>query len=520
VGYYILLDVNGTPLSTIKADDNLGKLKEQLNKAAAGTALGGLIESTGFTIGQFTKSVNADPKTFINKYIELVDEELESQLKNGVYGPEVKVSKPTEVYYTMLSRVLESKQTRLLYIPKELVGYFAFYYDDNGVGKSLLEDTKVFGSLRAILMFAEVMAGVKGAVGRTRLDITLDGDDPDPNATVEAIIQHFSGMQTEALPLGRLAAGDIVRALQKAGIEVNIDGGEAFPGTKTEVTDSTREYHSPDSELSDKLRRMQYSGFGIPPEIVDSAMEGELATVVVSRNQLYAKQVMEYASSFEKMASSFIRTYIRCSGELLGIIRDAVGEEKTLRFIESIELKLPSPDLAGVRSQAEAFTEYSEAVDKVVESYVTSDMLSDWLNGEVDSAMLSSLRISIANLMKREWLTQQNIFPEIATKLASGEVSDRIIEYNATTLKSLEKILTKLAKAELKVGGAINKAREPEPEPEEEEEEPMDDSSEEPTDDSGDLGTDTEESGEEENTDALPEEGEDDLGEDEIPEEF
>jgi hypothetical protein len=357
----------------------------------------------------------------------------------------------------MLSRYLSNKSTRLLYVPKEIVSYIAFDYDDYGIGKSLLEDTKVFGSLRAILLFAEVMAGVKNSVGRTKLDITLDEDDPDPASTVEAIIHHFAGLQTESLPLGRLVAGDIVRSLQKASVDVNVNGGEAFPGTKSEVTENTREYRTPDSELSQTLRRMQYSGFGIPPEIVDQAMEGELATVVVSRNQLYAKQVMEYASKLIKMVSSFIRLYIRCSGELMGEINRVLGADGSAEFIEAISFTLPKPDLAGIKSQAEAYNEYSEAVDKAMEAYITEDMFRGIMDGDVDSAALESMRLVVGNLVKREWMAQQNIMTEIASKLADPEISDRINDHNHQMVSVLADVIKRNLKDEDKLKKEIDK---------------------------------------------------------------
>lgn len=537
LGYFIILDENGSPVTSIKSENHMYNLKVQIEAASKGNSLGGLIQSTGFSIGGINSNNDKiDPNLLLDQYINTIEAELEGQLKKGAYGNEVEVSRPQEVYRTMLSRYLSKKQTRLLYVPKEIVSYIAFDYDDYGVGKSLLEDTKIFGSLRAILLFAEVMAGVKNSVGRTKLDLTLDEDDPDPAATVDAMIHHFAGLQTESLPLGRLVAGDIVRSLQKASVDVNINGGEAFPGTKSEVQESTREYKQPDQELSQTLRRMQYSGFGIPAEIVDSAMQGELATVVVSRNQLYAKQVMEYAAKLEKMVTSFIKLYIRCSGELMGKIEAGVGKENVALFISSIKFTLPSPDLAGIKSQSEAFVEYSDAVDKAIEVYVTEDMFRGLMDGDVDSGSLASLRLVVANLMKREWMAQQNIMSEIATKLADPDITTRIDEHNKLMLEVLSDVITRTLKAEDKIKSKIDKITADKEEAERKEQEKLDaenaenDMDETGTEEGDDLGTDEDSMGddtEEEPTDTDVEETDeeptdeesDDLGlDDEGPE--
>ncbi len=463
LGYFILLDENGSPITNVKSENHMEKLKQQIENAARGNSLGGLIQSTGFVIGndlsRDTKKLGMATNTLIDHYIKTVDDELAKHLKNGVYGSEVEVSRPQEIYRMMLSRYLSQKMTRLVYIPKEVVSYIAFDFNTNGVGKSLLEDGKIFGSLRAILMFAQVMAGVKNSVGRTKLDITLDEDDPDPATTIDGIIHHFAGLQTEALPLGNLVAGDIVRSLQKASVDVSINGGEAFPGTKSEVSEISRDFKSPDQDLAQTLRRMQYSGFGVPPEIIDSAMEGELATVVVSRNLLYAKQVIEYATRFEKMITDFVTTYIRCSGELMGIIREIVAEKDIELFLSSLKFTLPTPDLAGVKSQMDAFTQYSEAIDKALDSYITEDMFRSLVSGSVDTAALAALRVTFGDLLKREWMAQQNIFTDIPAKLNDPDVADRINEHNKTTLTVLGDVLKRILNDEEKIRESTDKVK-------------------------------------------------------------
>lgn len=467
LGYYILLDNNGVPISRVKDVDGLGQLKKQIKKASAGNSIGGLIQSTGFSIGGDTETSKMDHRELLDKYVETVEAELTSQLRKGAYGKEVKVSRPNEVYQMMLSRALAEKKTKILYVPKELMTYFAFKFNESGIGISLLEATKIFGSLRAILLFAQVMAGVKNSVGRTKLDVTLDEDDPDPSATIDSIIHHFAGLQTDALPLGHLSAGDIVRSLQKASVDVNIDGGDAFPNTKTEITESGRDYREPNTDLGDSLRRMQYSAFGVPAELIDSAQDGELATVVVSRNQLYAKQVMEYAKAFERMGTDFIQTYIRCSGKLIDMINKVVDKMDIDldTFIRNITFKLPMPDLARINSQQEALTIYEDIVDKAVGFYINEDTMSDLLDGKVDSAAIESLRVSYGNLLKREWMAQQNILPEISNGIESGDISKKVKSHNANVLKALKGIIVPLLKSETNISALIDKAS---AEPEEE----------------------------------------------------
>ena len=465
LGYYVAVNESGMPV-TLRTDSEigLGRLRERIAEASNNQALGGLIQATGLSLGT-TKGKSVDPDAFIDQYISYIEKELTEQLKDGIYGSEVMVSRPEEVYRLMLSRALAQKRTRLVYIPKELLTYFAFNYDEYGLGISLLEKTRIFGSLRAVLLFAEVMAGVKNSVGRTRLNVTLDEDDPDPQATLEAVLHQYSNLQVNQLPIGVLNPSDIVRSLQKAAVDINVDGGEAFPNTNTEIEDNERQRALPDTQLSETLRRMQYSGLGIPPEIVDSAMEGELATVVVSRNLLFAKQVMDYQRWFESQLKNFIQTYVWSSGELLGLIRSKVkgganADAVVHDFIEGLNVSLPSPDLAKIGSQFEAYEEYSNAIDSIVEAYITEDMVSELMDGDLNSRALDSMRISVASTLKRDWMRRQNLFVEVDEFFNDADVkpSKRIADHTSFMVKALGNILAKTFKEEKRARDKIDNA--------------------------------------------------------------
>ena len=498
LGYYILLNDDGIPIVNVKGVNAMDSLNIQIQKAAKDNSLGGLINSTGFTLDPKSKKLDND--LIIKEYSERVILELEEQLKNGVYGKDVQVSNAGDVYSLMLSRVLSNQNTKVLYVPVEIMTYFAFKYNEKGIGISLLEATKLFGSLRAILLFATVMAGVKSAVGRTKLDITLDDDDEDPSATIEAVIHYFTSMQSDSLPLNSLSAGDIVRSLQKASVDVNIQGGEGFPTTSTELSENNKDYVTPDTDVIEVLRRMQYNGFGVPPEIVDSAMEGDLATVVVSRNQLFAKHVLGYAKTLEKFVSKFVRSYIRSSSQLCDLIEKAKVGVDLNEYINSIEFTLPYPDLARIKSQSEALDEYSDAVDTAVEFYITEDMFAELMNGDLNSGSIDALRLAYANMLKRDWMTTQNILPEIGANLSNGTASDSIKEFNKAVMDTLKDIIIPMMKDEKKLQEKIDKTLEPEVEEDESansedgdtggdvEEDSGDDTEVEPVDDASDDG--------------------------------
>lgn len=472
LGYFVLVDSKGNIVSRARGGNYLKKLREQLLAATNKEVVGSYLAQYKLNITQ--DSSLDDVRGFVDKAAETIEDELLSQLKDGVYGEEVEVSRPQEVYMLMLSRMLEQKKTRLIYVPRELVTYFAFEYDDLGIGISLLENTKVFAILRAVLTIAEVMSGVSSAIGTKRLDITVDEDDPNWRETVELIVQEFANLQTDSLPMTYVNAGDIVKSLQKSAIDVQIEGGD-FPKTNSTVSDIPRNQSRIDPDLREFLKRQQYSGLGVSPEIVDASLEGDLATLVNSRNLQHAKQVKELSDIFKPMLSEHMQVYTRCSGELTGRIAEAlrdIEEEATPenigKVIRAMRARLPEMDMARHRGQAEAYTEYKNFVEEISMIFINEEAISDFMEGDVEPRTIENLRQSFVSLVLRDWMRRENLFPEVEELFYSQEpgqkMEDRISDHNADLIKALGKVIAKVFKSEDKVQAALDKINQPEEE--------------------------------------------------------
>ena len=511
VGYYIILDELGNP---VKASRNSNFFKE-LNSKLEST-----VKNSGNTYIKTTLLGNNDmininldnefTQPIIDAYINQLEKELVAAVKNGVHGENVEVSRPEALFRIMFSRQLQKTRTKALYIPVELMTYLAFNYNEIGMGVSLIEKTKLYSSLRAIMMFAEIMAGIKNSVPGRVLNITLDAEDPDPQATVETILNEFTAIQSVGLPLGKLNPSDIVEGIQRANIQVKIDGGEIFPNTAIEIEDKHREMTKPDSDLSEMLKKHHYSGFGVTPQLVDQGLDGEFATAIRASNLLQAKRDMVHQNTFTYWLTDHVHKYIFCGGPLYHSLKelwnDIIEEQKlaakemreqkvkaaiekaqaisetdkleedtdksgtspdagevgldkgkvdttnveakldTLKIeaseeeveeelepeeeyipltfeevIESIYCELPKPDTAVIINQSTAFKDYSDFIDAVIPVYISEDMVRNMLKGEYTNDVLASTQISIATMLKRQYLRRQNILPEIDEVLVSDD---------------------------------------------------------------------------------------------------
>jgi len=424
LAFYILLDENGYPVSRVTDGDHTEKLKtlsasndNHLNKIIQELGLGGNTVSSA--------------KELTNLYHKHINTHLEEALKDGLVGGNVEVADSEEVYNVMFWRALSHKKTKLLYVDKELITYFAFSYTPEGIGESLLERTKLYSSMRSAVLFSNLISSVKNAVGRTNLNITLDEDEQDPVKAVHMIVSEFSKMQNDGLPLGDYhEPTDMIRNLQHSGIQVNVDGGTAFPSTKAEIEDNSRDRVRPDDQMEEQLKKTQYHGMGMPPEVVDQMYQGDFATGIVTSNKLLARRIRIYQKILGSQSTEHVRKYVRWSGKLLKDLYE-IGKKKVSMedILLGIEVSFPEPDTTKIEAHSEALQKFREFAEIAVDNYLTDEMLSDMFEGDTVPTGIENFREMMISTLVRDWMRSQNILPELDQLLSAegnGGIKDKI----------------------------------------------------------------------------------------------
>jgi len=462
VGYYVITDSRGNPLHIKNDKSHFIELHNRLKQTIAEDNNNVVTSSLG--ISTDVKSTDDFVAPMLSAYVANLELELKEAVMNGVHGAEVDINAVDSIYRLMFSRQLARQRTKVIYVPKEMLTYIAFNYNDLGIGVSLLEKTKLYASLRAVLLFAKMMAGIKNSVASKVLNITLDSDDPDPQVTVETILQEFTRLQTTGLPIGYLSPTDIVDALQKSGVQIKIDGGDFYPGTKIDIDDTNRDVSKPDTDLSDELRHAHYAGLWVSPETIDNTLEGDFATSVVARNLLQAKRVLVCQRKFTDKISTFIKRYIFTKGPLLDELTEIYNDNKITNIslhelINSITVHYPEPDNVVLNAQMDSYKAYSDFIDDTIELYVTDDMISDLLEGEHVSKGVETIKFSVANLLKRNYLRQQNMLPELDGMFIDTETdtADSISSHNDTVVKLIANVIKKVIKVEHRNDAVIQK---------------------------------------------------------------
>ncbi len=436
VGYFVLLDVLGTPLSSANRSDYYSDMVNSLalkpDQVQSMIATNFPVQSGRFGIGQRTEMADLQ-----QAYTSIVEQDLLMRLRNGIYGDAVEIARPQEVYRIMFARAMAKKQTQLLFIPAELMVYMAFDYNEYGIGKSLVEDTKILASLRIMMLFANTMAGIKNSVGRTGLEITLDPEDHEPANTVETLIHEYARTRNMAYPIGAANPLDVIDFLQRAAVDVHVTGNNKYPETRAEVVDKQANRTVVDTNLDDELKKRHIMSFGIAPETVDLGMNVEFATSIVSSNIMLAKRVKIYQDKTCGFLVDIIRKFILYSESLMNEMREIVnGNRKDIpdaiverfegstketispdsvivEFLKALEVSLPEPDSVKLENQLAAYAIKEQALDKALEAWISADLLSGTELGKAGEDVTKLLATVKAHFL-RKYQRENNFLPELA----------------------------------------------------------------------------------------------------------
>lgn len=318
LGYFVLLDDLGHPINNTSESTHYADLQNRLRTGQTMSEQHSkVLNNLSFLNSGFSCATNMTAAALSQSYAEAVERDLLERLKAGAYGENVELAKVNEVYRIMLSRVLAGKRTMILYIPSELVTYIAFHYNKMGIGRSLLDKNKMLASLRATLMFANVMAALKNSVARQKVNIQLDEADNDPQKTVDLILTDLAKLRARATPFGSTAPLDIVDGIQQAAISVAVTGNPNYPEVEVGIDDVQSARVQPDTELAERLDNQWWMSLGLAPEIVDSLQQVEFAAVQMTSNALMTKRFAMDQLTFCGFLSDHVRKYVGNSGTLL-----------------------------------------------------------------------------------------------------------------------------------------------------------------------------------------------------------
>lgn len=470
VGYFIMLDQTGNPIKVDNFKDTYQDLSNRFNFATTSQSTNLINRLKQLTEGFNCNSIEHLDRT-VRIYGDMVEQDFLARLRNGVYANGVSIARNDDYYRVMLSRTLAQQNTTILFMPVEMVTYFAFKFNNYGIGVSLMDEMKILNNLRAITMFSNTMTGIKNSINRIGVDLNLDEDDPDPQKTIETMMHEIMKVNQNAFPLGVDAPADIVNYLQRAQYHFKISGHPGMPNTSAEFSETNSNYAKVDPELEESLERRAWMTMGLNKEIVDNGFNQETATSVVANNLMLSRRVMTIQDQFNPLLTDHHRKIIRADETLLAEIREElfnnydqldvdeeaikkhVGQEVNVKnlvidriladFLEGLEISLPRPNTATLENQKESLNQYIELLDMAIDAYLSDEFFTEEIGGEISRSVDSIKKVLRAHFI-RQYMAENGIMPEVASIVSLSDNNEPELDLWETQTEHIKKLAATL----------------------------------------------------------------------------
>lgn len=481
VGYLALHDEEGNPLSKAKPVNYYRELANGYNSRMTVNTMASSLIQQGKTMfeGFSNKLDEARQLEMLSRiHSNAIIKDILDRLKNGLYGKNLDVGDSAEVSRIMFYRALRGQRTRVLFVPKEVMSYMAFDYDNRGFGISLLDNMKVLISLRIQFMLAQLRAGIMNSIPETLVTLRIDEKDPDPRKTIQiANVMALQSRSNSGLIIGASNVQTIEDRVNQSNIRMAIESDNPrIPQIGHDVTKTTADIPTPDNEVAEGIKRDTIMGTGLTPDMVDNSLSTEFAANVLQGNFITSLIAFQKQDRFNPLLTDFVRKVISVSPylhkRLREIIRDNLEEiienikeasgDKTLsvkglassaievlidgiidKFISAFEVNLPAPPNDNHESKAEQLQQYEERVDKAIEFVISQDVIPESLVSEDGESMVEQYAKIVKGDLLRDWMLENNYMPEIMNYITVSDDGVQTYERN----KAIRDLTIKTVKA-------------------------------------------------------------------------
>lgn len=437
VGHLFLLDEFGAFISRQARSDYMRNISAGVfnNRNAISGMLNNMADQMNMEDGFSQQMMTMQA---VQAFRELALRDIENRLLHGTVG-NVTVSRVEMAYDLMFERALAGKQTRIVYVPADMVIYWTYDYNDNGTGRSLMEDNKILSSIRALTMFMNVETHIRNSIDHRTLNITIDEDDPNKSRTKEMAMHEYARQRANSIPWASSNPRRMVEVAQNSGLAVNVEGGDTYPGTKISVDSRPVEYKEVNLELDEDLRKRQTMGFGLAPEIVDLSTQIEFSSKMATSNELSLKRAIALQDRTNLLVrETLIKLTLNHKG-YMDRLRKAVGNHvKNMNqevvaklgedyFIQSFfaiyTCTLPRPD-TGMANRMSDLDEYVSGIEKVLDNIVPDDLMQANVTGESSNEWVAVLKASVKSTLVLEYCRNNSILPEVTNLFKNDTAED------------------------------------------------------------------------------------------------
>lgn len=387
IGYFIIMNDQGVPISadTHKGDDPEIHYKDTPTGSKRIDDLYKAFYGSGYTHQQRKASDGLKTSIVESVYSKYLDKVMAKGLDSvGLGDFNIKLSGDT--IQVMFTRLLRQTKTKALFVPADYLVYLAFEYNENGTGKSKIDNIKFPLSLKMTLIITRLMALIESSINRRKLEITFDDTIANPIETLQQIKKELMKKKMHGISYdpNTIISSSIDKELTV--VPNNIPGVENFS-----ISDESNnvDYPRPDSDLMEEINNMYTLSLGVSPQSLSRFKEDELAISVATNNLFMSNQIVLAQTVVSDAMTKLLKVYISCSTHLKGNIAEILenseidddgGDSSKMtsrltNLINSITFSLPKPNIAFDKSQYENVREFTSLIDEILNTMLSGDLM-------------------------------------------------------------------------------------------------------------------------------------------------
>jgi hypothetical protein len=481
IGYYVLIDPTGNPLRLAELDNLYRMVQTSSNAITSGHGVMSYLlqqsanaaSPSNIDVSKMSMAEGLGRASFI--FQDMVERSLLERISNGSVGEGYKAGRLELATMIMLTRALAGKHTQLLYIPEDILSYLAVDYDQYGLGKTLLDDSKMLAAMRSMNMVVNSIASSKNAITKRILDIALDPAEKNPQKAIQIIIQEYVKGTQGDYPLTNNPV-DQVNYLQMAGVQVRTQDHPRLPSTNFGVDYIQNQYNKIDTDYDDWLKKLHIQGIGLSPELVEGAGSADFATQTVLANVLSARRIDQLSKKFCYGLSNFVRVYVYNDQIIMDELKKLIKtndirlkrqnglelsvDEVVNLFVDSIAVSLPAPDTTKIGEQREAYNEQNEFYEESLKQFYSEEFMTEAEIGKLGgSDNIAKHRAFMKSYYMRNWMKENGVMTELFDMISVGTDGKPLIDFaeeRDNFFENLSRGLMPMIKADMKRSGDIN----------------------------------------------------------------
>ena len=417
----------------------------------------------------------------------IISNKITNVVKNklNVTEEDLHIELTDDMLLVLADNMINKSGIKIIYLPSELVSYYAYKYRTNGTGKGLIERVATLASIKGILTFVNLLAYVKSSITTTNVNLTLDEDEVDPRSTVRKILAEVMKNRQFNLPIKMLKVDDFIEWSHKLGFAVNAKHPE-FPDIDIEIEEKKNEIDPIETDLFDKIDEDILTALYCQKDILESSSsEANFATTVRQNFFLLNKRIKNLQKHYNKLITKDIIKKLMIDGTLISKLEDMIlGNINTIKkfntknntslnvdkkipdeilvkriifdVINNLVVTLQKPDIIEDDIYSK-LSDYISNIDDAITALLSSNSIGNSLGDMSDN--LDDIKAAIKNTLIRDYMDNNNILPlfnNIFTKDNEGKLNLSILNQYENYIETVGELGLNYVKSNNKFKDKLN----------------------------------------------------------------